>query len=194
MNPLRTNRLIVAITGASASRYGVRLLEALREAGVETHLILSRWARANIHQESEYTAEYVRSLATQVHEDGNLGAAVASGSFRTDGMAIVPCSMKTLAAISIGYTDTLTARAADVTLKEGRRLVLAPRETPLSAIHLENMLKLARLGVAIMPPVPAFYGRPQSIDDLVNHFVGRVLDRFDIEHSLYRPYTGGGDE
>lgn len=189
----RKKRLVVAITGSSASRYGVRLLEALREAGVETHLILSRWAEANLRQESEYTPEYVRSLASQVHEDGNLGAAVASGSFRHDGMAVVPCSMKTLAAIATGFTDTLVARAADVTLKEGRKLVLAPRETPLSAIHLENMLKLARLGVAIMPPVPAFYGRPQTVDDLVNHFVGRVMDRFDIEHQLYRPYAGADE-
>lgn len=189
----KPRRLVVAITGASASRYGVRLLEALREAGVETHLILSRWAEANLLQESTYTSDYVRSLASQVHEDGNLGAAVASGSFRTEGMVIVPCSMKTLAAIATGLTDNLVARAADVTLKEGRKLVLAPRETPFSAIHLENMLKLARLGVAIMPPVPAFYGRPQTVDDLVDHFVGRVLDRFDVEHSLYRPYTGGGE-
>jgi len=189
----KPRRLVVAITGASASRYGVRLLEALREAGVETHLIISRWAEANLLQESSYTPDYVRSLASQVHGDGNLGAAVASGSFRTDGMAIVPCSMKTLAAIATGLTDNLVARAADVTLKEGRKLVLAPRETPLSAIHLENMLKLARLGVAIMPPVPAFYGRPQTLDDLVDHFVGRVLDRFDVEHNLYRPYTGGGE-
>ena len=189
----RKKRLVVAITGSSASRYGVRLLEALREAGVETHLILSRWVEVNLRQESEYTPEYVRSLASQVHEDGNLGAAVASGSFRHDGMAVVPCSMKTLAAIATGFTDTLVARAADVTLKEGRKLVLAPRETPLSAIHLENMLKLARLGVAIMPPVPAFYGRPQTVDDLVNHFVGRVMDRFDIEHQLYRPYAGADE-
>ncbi|MGE5591990.1 MAG: UbiX family flavin prenyltransferase [Bacillota bacterium] len=190
----KPRRLVVAITGASASRYGVRLLEALREAGVETHLILSRWARANLVQESSYAPDYVRSLASQVHEDGNLGAAIASGSFRTEGMAIVPCSMKTLASIAAGLTDNLVARAADVTLKEGRKLVLAPRETPLSAIHLENMLKLARLGVAIMPPVPAFYGRPQTIDDLVDHFVGRVLDRFDVEHNLYRPYTGAHED
>lgn len=187
-------RLVVALTGASASRYGVRLLEALREAGVETHLVISRWAEANLHEEAQYTREYVKSLATRVYPDGRLGATIASGSFRTEGMAVVPCSMKTLASIATGVTDTLVARAADVTLKEGRKLVLAPRETPLNAIHLENMLKLARLGVAIMPPVPAFYGRPQSLDDIVDHFVGRVLDRFDIEHYLYRPYSGESEE
>lgn len=183
-------RLVLAISGSSGAIYGVRLVQELARAGVEVHLILSAWAEKTISVETPFTPEQVRSWAAQCYPYADVSSRPASGSFRSDGMAIVPCSMRTLAAVAHGLADNLVARAADVHLKEGRKLVLAPRETPLSAIHLENMLKLARLGVAIMPPVPAFYGHPKTIEDLVDHFVGRVLDRFGLEHELYRPYGG----
>lgn len=184
-------KLIVAMTGATGAVYGLRLLSYLRErSDVETHLILSRWARATIEHETGRRAAAVEALADYCYDNGDLGARVASGSFSHDGMVVLPCSMKTLAAVANGFSDELIARAADVTLKEGRRLVLAVRETPLSAIHLENMLKLARLGVRIMPPVPNFYAKPQSIADLVDSFTGRVLDAFGIENDLYAAWQG----
>ncbi|HLH03047.1 MAG TPA: UbiX family flavin prenyltransferase [Bryobacteraceae bacterium] len=174
-------RLIVGITGASGAIFGVRTLAALRALGVETHLILSRWARVTIAQETNYAIEQVEQLATVVHRQENQAAAVSSGSFRTDGMIVAPCSMKTLAAIRAGFGDTLICRAADVILKERRRLVLLARESPLSEIHLENMLALARIGVTIFPPVPAFYNKPQTVEALVDYVVGRALDQFGLE-------------
>lgn len=174
-------RLILGITGASGAIFGVRTLEALRVLQVETHLILSRWSRVTIAHETGYTVEEVEQLASSVYHQDNQAAVVSSGSFRTDGMLISPCSMKTLAAIRSGYADTLICRAADVILKERRRLVLVARESPLSEIHLENMLALARMGVTIFPPVPAFYTRPQSVGDLVDYIVGRSLDQFGLE-------------
>src|ERR1035437_8140590 len=166
-------RIVVGITGATGSIIGVRLLEVMREAGVETHLIMSRWgARTMIHETSR-TVEEVNALASHTYNPNDQGAAVSSGSFLTDGMVIAPCTMRTLAAIATGQGEHLVHRAADVTLKERRRLVLVVRESPLSEIHLENMLKMARMGVIILPPMPGFYNHPQSVDDIINHIVMR---------------------
>ena len=173
-------RLIVAITGASGSIFGVRLLERLRETDVESHLILSRWGARTLVHETDYSVERVQQLATAVYAPTDQGAALSSGSFVTLGMIILPCSVKTLAQIAHGIGDTLITRAADVVLKERRRLVLGVREAPLHEIHLENMLRLTRMGVVIAPPVPAFYSRPRTIDDLVDHTVARMLDLFEI--------------
>jgi flavin prenyltransferase len=170
-------RLIVAITGASGSILGVRMLERLREFDVETHLVLTAWGSRTLEHETSWTADEVRGLADVVHKPGDLGATISSGSFHTEGMVIAPCSVKTLAAIANGYAEDLVARAADVVLKERRRLVLLVREAPLSEIHLENMLKLARMGVSIVPPVPGFYARPKTLDEVVDHIVTRALDQ-----------------
>ncbi len=174
-------RLVVGITGASGAIFGIRVLEALKTLAVETHLIMSRWSRATIAHETQYTVDQVEKLASIVHHEDNQAASVSSGSFKTDGMIIAPCSMKTLAAIRVGFGDTLICRAADVILKERRKLVLLARESPFSQIHLENMLALTRMGAVVFPPVPAFYNRPQNIDDIVNHIVGRLLDQFGLE-------------
>ena len=174
-------RLIIGITGATGTIYGVRLLERLREAGVETHLIVSRWGARTLLHETPYTREQVEALATVSYAPGDMGASISSGSFRTDGMIIAPCSAKSLAAIAHGYGDNLIHRAADVVLKEQRKLVLAVREAPLSAIHLENMLTLARMGAMLMPPLPAFYNHPRTIDDIVDYTVARMLDQFGLE-------------
>ena len=173
-------RLIVAITGATGAIYGVRLLEKLREAGVETHLIISPWGRRTLLHETTYTVDQVHRLATVTYAPNDQGAAISSGSFLTMGMAVVPCSMRTLASIAHGLGDNLIHRAADVVLKERRKLLLAPREAPLSDIHLENMLKLSRMGVVICPPMPGFYQRPDTIDDLVTQSVTRMLDQFGV--------------
>jgi 4-hydroxy-3-polyprenylbenzoate decarboxylase len=170
-------RLIVAITGASGSIFGIRLLERLREFEVETHLIISPWGARTLEHETTYSVADVRRLADVVYKPGDQGASISSGSFRTDGMFVAPCSAKTLAAIATGYADDLVARAADVVLKERRRLVLLVREAPLGEIHLENMLKLSRMGVSIVPPVPAFYNRPKTLDDAVDHIVTRAMDQ-----------------
>jgi len=174
-------RLIVAITGASGTIFGVRMLEALKSLQVETQLVMSKWARSTLAHETNYTLEEVEHLASVVHKHDNQAAPISSGSFRTDGMIVAPCSMKTLASIRVGYGEGLICRAADVTLKERRKLVLLTRESPFSEIHLENMLVLARMGVVIFPPIPAFYNRPKTVDDVVNHIVGRVLDQFGLE-------------
>jgi 4-hydroxy-3-polyprenylbenzoate decarboxylase len=174
-------RLIVGITGASGAIFGIRALAALRVLDVESHLILSRWSRVTITHETDYSVDQVEKLASAVHQPDNQGAPVSSGSFRADGMLIAPCSMKSLAAIRTGYSDTLICRAAEVVLKERRKLVLLARESPLSEIHLENMLALARMGVTIFPPVPAFYNRPREVGDIVDYIVGRALDQFGLE-------------
>jgi len=174
-------RLIVGISGATGAIYGIRLLERLREAGVETHLVVSRWGARTLLHETSWTKERVEALAHTVYAPGDMGAAISSGSFRTDGMIIAPCSAKTLGAIAHGVGENLIHRAADVVLKERRRLVLVIREAPLSDIHLENMLKLSRMGAVILPPVPAFYHQPQSIDVIVDHPVWRVLDQVCVE-------------
>jgi 4-hydroxy-3-polyprenylbenzoate decarboxylase len=184
-------RLIVGMTGATGAVFGVRLLRNLAELpDVETHLVLSRWARTTIELETGLTVAEVSALADVTHRPEDQGAAISSGSFRTDGMVIVPCSMKTLAGIRAGYADGLVGRAADVVLKERRRLVLVPRETPLSEIHLENMLRLARMGVQLVPPMPAFYNHPQSVEDIVDHVVARVLDQFELPAPAARRWEG----
>jgi 4-hydroxy-3-polyprenylbenzoate decarboxylase len=174
-------RLIVAITGATGAIYGVRVLQRLREAGVESHLVISRWGARTLLHETSWSRQQVEALAAATYAPADMGAAISSGSYRTDGMIVVPCSAKTLAAVAHGYSDNLVHRAADVILKERRRLVLAVREAPLSEIHLENMLKLARMGAVILPPMPAFYNHPQGVDDIVEHTVARILDQFGIE-------------
>jgi len=184
-------RLVVAITGASGVIYGIRMLEALQKAKVETHLIISEWGARNVRIETKSTLDYVKSLAAKVHEDGNMAAPISSGSFRTDGMAIVPCSMKTLASIANALDDSLVSRAAGVCIKEQRKLVVVPRETPLSKIHLENMVKLAAAGAVILPAMPGFYHAPKTVDDLVNHIVGKVLDQFGIDNRLFKRWAGG---
>jgi 4-hydroxy-3-polyprenylbenzoate decarboxylase len=186
----RPRRLVVAITGASGSIYGIRLLQALQGTDVETHLVITRWGARTILQETPYTVEQVRRLATRAYPDDDQGAAPSSGSFVTAGMVVAPCSMRTLAAIAHGHAESLVHRSADVILKERRRLVLVVRETPLSDIHLENMLKLSRMGVVISPPVPAFYNRPRTIDDLVDHTVQRVLDLFDVHLDVAERWRG----
>ena len=184
-------RLVVAITGASGVVYGIRLLEELKKAGIESHLVLSEWGERNIGIETDMTKEHVVSLASKHYDDRNLAAAISSGSFRTDGMVVMPCSMKTLASIANGFDDSLVSRAAGVCIKESRKLVLVPRETPLSRIHLENMLRLAGSGIVILPAMPGFYHKPRTIDDLVNHLVGKVLDQFGISHHLFKRWGEG---
>ncbi len=183
-------RLIVALTGATGSIYGVRLLQVLQGSDVDTHLVVSRWGARTLVEETPYSVDEVKSMATTVYDASDQGAALSSGSFVTLGMVVAPCSMKTLSAIASGQADELATRAADVVLKERRRLVLVVRETPLNDIHLENMLKLSRMGVVIAPPVPAFYNRPQSIDDVVNHTVSRILDLFDIHLDIAERWSG----
>ena len=174
-------RLIVAITGATGAIYGVRLLQRLRDAGAETHLVISRWGARTLLHETTWSREQVEALASATYAPADMGAVISSGSFRTDGMIVAPCSAKSLASIAHGYGDNLVHRAADVVLKERRKLVLAVREAPLSEIHLENMLKLSRMGAVILPPMPAFYNHPQSVDDVVEHTVARILDQFGID-------------
>lgn len=173
-------RLIVGITGASGSIFGVRLLEMLQGSDIETHLVMSRWGARTLVHETSYTPEQVNALASVVHPLADQGASISSGSFVTMGMVIAPCSVRTLAAIAHGLGDNLIHRAADVVLKERRQLVLAVREAPLSEIHLENMLKLSRMGVVIAPPVPAFYNRPATIDEMVNYSCARLLDQLGL--------------
>jgi 4-hydroxy-3-polyprenylbenzoate decarboxylase len=183
-------RIIVGITGATGAIFGVRLLEALGAAGVETHLVLSKWGQQTVEHEMGLTLADLRARASVLHSGANMAATLSSGSFRTEGMVVAPCSMRTAAAIAHGLGETLVHRAADVVLKEGRRLVLVPRETPLSAVHLENLLKLARIGVTIIPPMPAFYNKPATVDDIVNHIVARVLDQFDIDAAFAKRWDG----
>lgn len=190
-------KIIVGMTGATGAIYGVRVLERLREAGVETHLVISRWGMRTLQHETRYSREQVEAIASMTYAPGDMSAAISSGSFRTDGMIICPCSAKTLAAIAHGYGDNLIHRAADVVLKERRRLVLAVREAPLSDIHLENMLRLSRMGAVVLPPLPAFYTHPRTIDDLVDHSVSRMLDQFGLDVSGVERWAGemevGGD-
>ena len=183
-------RLVVAITGASGVIYGIRALEVLKQLQVETHLIMSEWGAKNVTIETDKTADYVRSLATKCYEDDNMAAPVSSGSFKTDGMVVVPCSMKTLASIANAFDDSLVSRAAGVCIKEQRKLVLVPRETPLSKIHLDNMCKVADAGGIILPAMPGFYHRPKTMEEMVYHVVGKVLDQFNIEHGLFKRWGG----
>ncbi len=183
-------RLIVGITGASGIIYGIRLLERLRGSGVETHLVMSQWAARTLVHETPYTVQQVQDLAGERYAIGDVGAAIASGSFLTRGMIVVPCSMRTLGAIAHGVGDNLIHRAADVTLKEGRKLVIVPREAPYNTIHLENMLRVANAGARIIPASPGFYHRPQTITELVDHLVFRILDQFNVPHSQATRWQG----
>ena len=180
----RRRRLVVGITGATGSILGIRLLEALRALNVETHLVLSDWAQRTLRIETDYSVAEVRGLADTHYINDNQAAPVSSGSFPVDGMVIMPCSMNTLAALAHGLADNLIVRAADVMLKEQRKLVLVPRETPLNTIHLRNMLTLSKMGVSIVPPMPAFYNHPETLDDFIRHIVARVLDQFGIDNDL----------
>jgi len=190
MEQMKPTRLIVGITGATGTIFGVRLLQMLHGSGVETHLVVSKWAARTLAHETPYSLKDVQDLATQSYGIGAQGAAISSGSFVTMGMVIAPCSMRTLAAIAHGLGDNLIHRAADVILKERRKLVLVVRESPFSEIHLENMLKLARMGVVILPPVPAFYNNPQNLDDMINHITMRVIDQFDIHLDVMTRWDG----
>jgi 4-hydroxy-3-polyprenylbenzoate decarboxylase len=183
-------RIIVGITGASGVIYGIRLLEELKKLQVESHLVISKWGRKTIILETEYTIEQVINLASVYHDENNLAAPISSGSFKSDGMVIAPCSMKTLAGIRHGYAENLINRAADVMLKEKRRLILVPRETPLNSVHLENLFKLSEMGVIIIPPVPAFYTKPKTIKDIVDQTVGRILDQFGLETDIVKRWEG----
>lgn len=184
-------RLIIAITGATGAIYGVRLLEILRETlGIETHLIVSDAGVLNLHQELDLGRKEVEALAHVTHNVRDVGAAIASGSFLSDGMIIAPCSMKTLASVAHGLSDNLIARAADVVLKERRRLVMMVRETPFNLAHLRNMSAVTEMGGIIFPPLPGFYHRPQTIQEMVDHTVGRVLDLFGVVHSLAPRWNG----
>jgi flavin prenyltransferase len=186
--------LVVAITGATGVIYGVEMLRVLKDLGHETHLILSEAAGLNLSIETEYSLEEVRSLATTVYSNKDVGAAVASGSFRTRGMIVAPCTVKTLSAIANSFTYNLVVRAADVQLKEGRKLVLLVRETPLHKGHLELMTRAADCGATILPPMPAFYHRPQTIMDLIHQTIGKALDQVGIEHELFQRWSGHRDE
>lgn len=184
-------RLIIAITGATGAIYGVRLLNILRETpGIETHLIVSDAGVLNLHQELDMGRKEVEALAHVTHNVRDVGATIASGSFLSDGMIIAPCSMKTLASVAHGLSDNLIARAADVVLKERRRLVMMVRETPFNLAHLRNMTAVTEMGGIIFPPLPGFYHRPQSIQEMVDHTVGRVLDMFSVQHSLTPRWNG----
>jgi len=185
-----SSRLIVGMTGTTGGIFGVRLLEALHGSDFETHLVMSKWAVRTLMHETEYSVDDVQRLATCTYRADDQGAAISSGSFVTNGMVVCPCSVRTLAAIAQGNGDHLIHRAADVILKERRKLVLVVREAPLNDIHLENMLKLSRMGVVILPPVPAFYNHPKSVDDIVNHIVMRILDQFDIHLDLMNRWDG----
>ena len=185
-----SKKIIISITGASGAIYGIRLLEIMRELSIESHLIISKAANLTILQETDYTLDKIKSLAKYHYNIGDIGANISSGSFKTDGMIIAPCSMKTLAAIAHGFEENLIIRAANVVLKERRKLVLMVRETPLHPGHLENMLKVSNYGGIIAPPVPAFYTKSETIDDLINHTISRVLDLFDIDTKKVKRWNG----
>ncbi|HJD64979.1 MAG TPA: UbiX family flavin prenyltransferase [Rickettsia endosymbiont of Diachasma alloeum] len=183
-------KIIIAISGASGAIYGIRLLEVLEEQNIETHLVISNGAALTIKAETEYSIEKVKALANHHYSNKDIGAAIASGSFKTFGMIIAPCSMRTLASIAHAMEDNLITRAAGVVLKDKRKLVLMTRETPLHTGHIENMLKVANYGGIIAPPMPAFYSKPKEIFDIVNHSIARVLDLFDIETNLIKRWSG----
>jgi 4-hydroxy-3-polyprenylbenzoate decarboxylase len=192
--PDMTPRLVVGMSGASGAIYGIRILQLLRDTPVQTHLVVSKAARLTLAQETDLTLADLEGLADVVHPHQDIGATIASGSFRTMGMVIAPCSVKSMSEIASGMTSSLLARAADVVLKERRRLVLMVRETPLHRNHLRTMAELSELGAIIAPPVPAFYTNPSSVQDIVDHTVGRVLDLFDIEAGLVKRWGGTSEE
>lgn len=179
-------KIVVGISGATGSIYGIRTLEALKKLGIESHLILTDSAKKNIDMETAYTVRQVEALADVVHDNKDIGANIASGSFKISGMVVAPCSIKTLSALAHSYNDCLLVRAADVCLKERRKLVVIARETPLHVGHLKLLTAVAEMGGIILPPMPAFYHLPKTIDDIINHTVGKALDQFDIDHNLFR--------
>jgi 4-hydroxy-3-polyprenylbenzoate decarboxylase len=187
---LDQKRIIVALTGASGATYGLRLLQVLKDLNVETHGIMTHAAEANLRIETSFSMDDVLKLCSYRYDESDVGARLASGSYITDGMVIVPCSTRTLAGVAHGLSDNLVLRAAEVCLKEKRRLVLVPRETPLNVIHIRNMLSAAEAGAIILPAMPGFYHQPKTINDMVDHVVGKILDAFGIEHSLFKRWTG----
>ncbi|GAM34883.1 flavoprotein [Talaromyces pinophilus] len=188
--PGTRRKIVVALTGATGAILGIQTLIELRKLNVETHLVISKWAESTIRYETDYTPQNIRALADYIYNINDLAAPISSGSFKADGMVVVPCSVKTLAAISNGYCDDLISRAADVMLKERRRVVLVLRETPLSEIHIRNMLQATQSGAVIFPPVPAFYIKPSHISDLVEHTVGRILDLFGLDTEQFERWNG----
>jgi 4-hydroxy-3-polyprenylbenzoate decarboxylase len=182
----RHEKIVIGFSGASGIIYGIRLLEILHSINIQTYLIISEWAKKNIEIETDKTLEYVKSLSSVNYDNFRLDASVSSGSFLHDGMVIVPCSMKSLSSIANGYDDTLISRAASVTLKESRKLIIVPRETPLSRIHLENMVKLQEAGAIILPAMPGFYHKPSTIEEIIDHLVGKILDQLNIKHDLFK--------
>ncbi|OEY87007.1 aromatic acid decarboxylase [Wolbachia pipientis] len=187
---MKSNRLVVGISGASGAIYGVRILETLKNLSYETHLVISNAGKVTLFHETSKTIEEIILYADVYYSEAEIGAKIASGSFKTLGMVVAPCSMKTMSEIASGVTSSLLSRAADVTLKERRKLVLMVRETPLHLGHLRNMLKLTEMGAIIAPPVPAFYNRPHALDDIINHSVGKVLDLFDIKAAYFNEWQG----
>ena len=194
MNSKTPRRLVVGISGASGTIYGIRMLEMLKKMDIETHLVMSKSAEMTLVYETDYKPKDVKALASVVHPAADIGASISSGSFATMGMVIVPCSIRTMSEIATGVTSSLVSRAADVVLKEKRRLVLAVRETPLHGGHLRTLTTLADIGAIIAPIVPAFYNKPKSVDDIINHTVGRLLDLFGIETKLVKRWEGGPAE
>ena len=186
MAETRHDKIVIGLSGASGIIYGIRLIEVLHSINIQTYLIISEWAKKNIEIETDKTLEYVKSLSSVNYDNFRLDASVSSGSFLQDGMVIVPCSMKSLSSIANGYDDTLISRAASVTLKESRKLIIVPRETPLSRIHLENMIKLQQAGAIILPAMPGFYHKPSTIEEIVDHLVGKILDQLNIKHDLFK--------
>lgn len=189
-DPTPRKKIIVAITGATGAQIGIHLLQTLRRLNVETHIIISKWAAETIKWETDYTPAAIKALADHAYSSHDLAAPIASGSYRVDGMIVVPCSVKTLAAINAGICDDLVTRAADVCLKERKRLVLSVRETPFSEIHLRNMMEVTRAGAIVAPPVVAFYTKPSSIDDILDQMVGRLLDLFDLDARNFERWDG----
>ncbi len=190
----KSRKIVVGITGSSGVIYGIKLLHILKESEIETHIVLSKWAEKNIEIETDESVEEVKKLASFEYKENDMAASISSGSFKTDGMIIIPCSMKTLASIANGYDDNLISRAASVTIKENRKLVIVPRETPLSQIHLSNMLKLAEIGVTILPAMPGFYHRPKTINDLILHIVGKTLDQFEINNEVFKRWKNNDSD
>ncbi|HEU4468986.1 MAG TPA: UbiX family flavin prenyltransferase [Nitrososphaeraceae archaeon] len=186
MAETKHDKIVIGFSGASGVIYGIRLLEILNSINIQTYLIISEWAKKNIEIETDKTLEYVKSLSSVNYDNFKLDASVSSGSFLHDGMVIVPCSMKSLSSIANGYDDTLISRAASVTLKESRKLIIVPRETPLSRIHLENMVKLQEAGAIILPAMPGFYHKPSTIEEIIDHLVGKILDQLNIKHGLFK--------
>jgi 4-hydroxy-3-polyprenylbenzoate decarboxylase len=187
-------RLVIGISGASGTIYGIRMLEMLKKTDIETHLVMSKSAEMTLVYETDHKPKDIKALASVVHPAADIGASISSGSFPTMGMVVVPCSIRTMSEIATGVTSTLVSRAADVVLKEKRRLVLAVRETPLHTGHLRTMTTLSEIGAVIAPIVPAFYNKPKSVDDVINHTVGRLLDLFGIETKLVKRWEGGPAE